>query len=375
MSSTDQAVAFIAMLAALDTTGTDTQHIDELTALEALKSAISARQARITDAFATSHRAKLIKAGSTPADARRSVCAQIALARRDSPTKGNRHVGLAHTLVHEMPLVLRALSRGEGSEWRATLIARETAHLSKEHHAEIDAAIADHLAGWSDQHTAHQARGWAHRLDPDGAADRARKAVTDRRVTIRPAPDCMTDLTALLPMKEGVGVYGALHRAAMTAHGDPDDHRSKGQVMADELVKRTMTPGDGEPEQAAIELHLVMTDRALADRNDEPAHLIGHGPLPAAIARDLLTADNQTRVWVRRLFTHPTTGDLLATDAAAATSPTPPACSSPPATRSAAHPTAERRSGTPTTPWRSAKAAPPTCATATAAAPDATSPK
>ena len=113
------------------------------------------------------------------------------------------------------------------------LIARETAHLSTEHHAEIDAAIADHLAGWSDQHTAHQARGWAHRLDPDGAADRARKAVTDRRVTIRPAPDCMTYLTALLPVKEGVGVYGALHRAAMTAHCDPDDHRSKGQVMAD----------------------------------------------------------------------------------------------------------------------------------------------
>jgi hypothetical protein len=233
MSSTEQAVAFIAMLAALDTAGSDADHIDELTALEALKAAISARQARVTDAFAVSHRSKLIKAGSTSTDARRSVCAQIGLARRDSPSKGNRHVGLAHTLVHEMPLVLRALEHGQGSEWRATLIARETAHLSTEHHAEIDAAIADQLAGWSDQHTAHQARGWAHRLDPNGAADRARKAVTDRRVTIRPAADCMTYLTALLPVKEGVGVYGVLHRAAMTAHCDPDDHRSKGHVMAD----------------------------------------------------------------------------------------------------------------------------------------------
>ena len=58
-----------------------------------------------------------------------------------------------------------------------------------------------------------------------------------------------------------------------------------------------------------------MTDRALADRDDEPAHLIGHGPIPAPIARDLLTADDHTKVWVRRLFTHPDTGDLLATDA------------------------------------------------------------
>ena len=315
MSSTEQAAAFIAMLAALDTTGTDAGHIDEITALEKLKTAISARQARITDAFAVSQRAKLIKAGTKTVDARRSVCAQIGLARRDSPHKGNRHVGLAATLVHEMPLVLRALERGEASEWRATLIARETAHLSKEHRARIDAAIADDLPGWSDNQTAAQARAWAHRLDPNGAADRARKAVTDRRVTIRPAPDCMTYLTALLPVKEGVGVYGVLHRAAMTAHCDPDDHRSKGQVMADELIKRTMTPGDAEPEQPAIELHLVMTDRALADHDDEPAHLIGHGPVPAAIARDLLTAHDKTRAWVRRLFTDPGTGQLLTTDA------------------------------------------------------------
>ena len=58
-----------------------------------------------------------------------------------------------------------------------------------------------------------------------------------------------------------------------------------------------------------------MTDRTLADRDDEPAHLIGQGPVPAAVARDLLTADERTRVWVRRLFTDPGTGDLLATDA------------------------------------------------------------
>ena len=315
MSSTEKAVAFLATLAALDIPGSDAERIDEITALEQLKTAISARQARLTDAFAVSHRAKLVKAGVKPVDARRSVCAQIALARRDSPHKGNRHVGLAHTLVHEMPRVLQVLEHGEGSEWRATLIARETAHLSVEHRARIDAAIAPHLAGWGDRHTAQQARSWAHRLDPQGAADRARKAVTDRRVTIRPAPDCMTYLTALLPVKEGVGVYGVLHRAAMTAHTNPDDHRSTGQVMADELIRRTLTPGAGEPEPPAVELHLIMTDRALADQDSEPAHLIGHGPVPAAIARDLLTADERTRVWVRRLFTDPGTGDLLATDA------------------------------------------------------------
>lgn len=132
-----------------------------------------------------------------------------------------------------MPGVLAALERGETSEWRVTVIARETAHLSREDRAEIDAAIADQLHGWGDARTEREVRGWAQRLDAQGAADRAGKAATDRRVSIRPAPDCMTYVTALLPVKDGCAVYGELHRRAMTAACDPADHRFKGQVMAD----------------------------------------------------------------------------------------------------------------------------------------------
>lgn len=62
-------------------------------------------------------------------------------------------------------------------------------------------------------------------------------------------------------------------------------------------------------------LHLVMTDRTLLDGDDEPAHLIGYGPLPAPLARTIARADPRTRVWVRRLYADPETGDLLTTDA------------------------------------------------------------
>src|SRR6478609_4081488 len=315
MLSIAEVTAMIADLAALNTNTTDKERIDAITALERLKSALTAAQARITDAFACSQRASLVENGADPRDARRSVCAQIALARRDSPHKGSRHVGLAGTLVHEMPGVLHALETGESSEWRATVIARETAHLDKEQRAQIDAAIADHLGQWGDARTERETRAWVHRLDPDGAAERAGKAATDRRVSIRPAPDCMSYLTALLPVKEGVAVYGELHRRAMSAACDPDEHRSKGQVMADTLVSRVLTPNPGEPAQPGIELHLVMTDRTLADADSEPAQLVGHGPIPAPVARDLVKADDKTQVWVRRVYTDPDTGELAATDA------------------------------------------------------------
>src|SRR6476661_6178645 len=301
--STDAIAAVIAMLAELDTNVSDAERIDRLTALERVKSAVAvaAAQARFTDAFNRSELPRLVEGGADARDAQRSVCAQVGLARRDSPHKGGRHVGLAATLVHEMPGVLRALQRGETSEWRATVVARETAHLSPEHRAQIDAGIAEALAGWGDARTERETRAWAQRLDPYGAADRARKAAADRRVSIRPAPDCMTYLTALLPVKEGCAVFGELHRKAMAAAVDPDEHRSRGQVMADTLIRRVLTPAEGEPVQPAIEVHLVMTDRTLADADPEPAHVVGYGPVPGPVARDLVKADAKTKVWVRRV--------------------------------------------------------------------------
>ena len=50
------------------------------------------------------------------------VGAQIALARRESPAKGGRLLGLAKALVTEMPHTLAALETGQLNEWRATLL-------------------------------------------------------------------------------------------------------------------------------------------------------------------------------------------------------------------------------------------------------------
>ncbi|HEY5879079.1 MAG TPA: HNH endonuclease, partial [Nakamurella sp.] len=104
-------------------------------------------------------------------------------------------------------------------------------------------------------------------------------------------------------------------RAVMAGAVDPDEHRAKGQIMADELVARILTPAAGEPAVPGVEVHLVMTDRTLADADDEPAQVVGYGPIPAPVARDLVRADKKTKVWVRRLYTDATTGELAGADA------------------------------------------------------------
>src|SRR3712207_151627 len=107
----------------------DAERIDQLRALERLKAAAAATQARIAVDLDASVRAAHAATG-TPTDRQgRGVAGQIAFARQESPYRGSRHLGLGKVLVAEMPHTLAALEQGLISEWRATLLARETGCL------------------------------------------------------------------------------------------------------------------------------------------------------------------------------------------------------------------------------------------------------
>ena len=116
--------------------------IDQLRELEDLKSAESALQARIAVSFDAVQRREQAAAG-IPADRLGAgVGAQIALARRESPARGGRLLGLAKALATEMPHTLAALESGQLNEWRATLLVRETACLTAAERSAVD----EHLA-------------------------------------------------------------------------------------------------------------------------------------------------------------------------------------------------------------------------------------
>ena len=155
----------------------DAERIDRIRRLEELKSAAAAAQARITVAFDRSQRAEQEAAGVAARKLGSGVAAQVALARRDSPAKGGQHLGLARALVHEMPQTLAALQRGEISEWRATLLVRETACLSRADRSTVDAELGTRPGGWE---TAPRARrpagsptGWTRVRSPTGPARRS----------------------------------------------------------------------------------------------------------------------------------------------------------------------------------------------------------
>jgi hypothetical protein len=327
----------------------DPGRVDLIRALEELGCVTTAAQASLAAELDQSQREEQRAAGVPTAQQGRGVAAQVALARRESHHRGQRHLGLAKVVSAELPHTWAAWRAGRITEWKATLVARETVFLSREERAAVDEAVAgnpDRLEAMGERQLTAACQREAYRLDPESFVARRRKAEADRNVTLRPAPDAMVWLTALLPVKEGVGAYAALTRTAdsATATGDP---RTRGQVMADTLVDSVLAaaanhdaaathwasqprpttqdqpqsqPRDEPTTQATsagIALGLVMTDAALFGTSDEPAHVTGYGPIPAELAREIVAGacSRQEKLWLRRLYVDPATGELAAMDA------------------------------------------------------------
>lgn len=56
----------------------------------------------------------------------------------------------------------------------------------------------------------------AYRLDPKGYVERSAGRAKDRRVTLRPAPETMSNLTGYLPVGQGVAVFASLKARGCT---------------------------------------------------------------------------------------------------------------------------------------------------------------
>ncbi|NGN96085.1 DUF222 domain-containing protein, partial [Nocardioides sp. KC13] len=287
--------------------------VDWITRLETVKCRAEAVQAEAAVRLEEAARNRQLAAGVPARKLGEGVASQVALARRVSPAKGAKLLGLAKILLAEMPHTFGLMKAGLFSQWQATILARETACLSLDDRRVIDHELC--AAGPEGEPAKAVAMGLrqlenaakklAITLDQGSVVARAANAAKDRRVSLRPAPDTMTWLGALLPVKDGVAVFAALDQAAKTAAAAGDE-RSRGQVMADTLVARVTGREAGV--KPRIEVKIVMTADTLANDSDQPVMVEGYGPVPAAWARDALA---DAEVFVRRLFTDPV-GQLVA---------------------------------------------------------------
>ncbi|MFW0871688.1 HNH endonuclease [Rhodococcoides corynebacterioides] len=301
--------------------------IDTITALEELKAAAAGAQAVLTNHVADTIRQQRRDAGRPAARWNTGIATQIGLARHDSPHRGTTHLGLARALTAEMPHTLAQLRRGDLSEWRATLLVRETACLTADDRRLVDARLcADPttLARKGDSTVVAMAARLAAELDAAAVVRRKARGARHRRVTVRPAPDVMAHLGALLPMDRAVCVWATLRRDADTliATGVAGG-RTRDQVMADLLVERTT--GLAHTINPPVAVQVVISDEALMGGGDTAAEVPGYGPIPAAAARAWIAGavdSDETAVTLLKLYARPTDGQLTAVESVARCFPT-----------------------------------------------------
>ena len=173
-------------------------------------------------------------------------------------------------------------------------VVAATATLSLADRAEVDARVGPLLGRLGVRQAGAAAARVAAELDAASVVARMEAAVKSRRVTVRPAPDGMAYLTVLGPLKEVVGAHAAVQARARGVVGGqcPEEGpqgRGVGAVAADTALRLLSGRAVGQPQP--VEVHLVMTDRALLGTGDgdrspfEPARIPGHGSVPAPVAR------------------------------------------------------------------------------------------
>lgn len=284
---------------------------------ERLKSAAAAAQARATALWAAKRAAAEAASGIPSRRRLKGLASESALARRDAPACGNTHLGMARALVDEMPYIMAALEQGRLSEYRALLIVRESACLTAQDRRALDTELNDAAQGfdgWGNRRVAAEARRITARLDAAAVVQRNNRAVKDRCVTTRPAPNGMVYVTFPMPLAQGIGMYAALKREADVS----GDGRSQGQVMTDTAYARITGRGSTEP--VDVNLNLVLADTNLFGGDDCPGYLAGYGPVPAPMVRHLVgdaVADASAKATLRRLYRHPKSGQLVAMESRA----------------------------------------------------------
>ncbi len=264
----------------------DVTRIDRIARLEQLRSAVAAAQASEMVRFARSQVAEQQSVGVDYRRLGRGIADQIALACRVTPSEGSRRLSRARAWIIDLPETLVALTRGDLNEWAAQLIVQETSHLDSATRRTVDAQLhAEGLTGQAPREIGMRARRLAYRADPAAAVARGRKARSDRRVTVRPAPDTMALLSGLLPLEQGVACFAALkrHTDTMIAAGDP---RTRGQLMADTLVERIT--GQARAAEVPVEVQIHLPVDALDPDEPSTGDLPGFGPIPSAFIRDLV---------------------------------------------------------------------------------------
>ncbi|MDN5900930.1 MAG: HNH endonuclease [Brachybacterium sp.] len=253
-----------------------------------------------------------------------------------SPASAAHSVASQRRLVADMPEMLVALASAQVTSTSAHNTSRAAAPLSPAQRHEMDRLLGERLpdldgAGtetWGDATAAAIAA-----VDPAGQERRHQRAKQERHVTVRRAEHGMATVSARVSALDGAKIRKRLSLEAerLRAAGDRRGHQA---IQADSFVDTLLGQVDAMV-PTTLDIGIIITDRALFHPGaGDLAQIEGYGNAPAEVLREELRGPLGTaltkgtddamgpdgpalRAVMRRLYTHPLTGELVAVESRA----------------------------------------------------------
>jgi Domain of unknown function (DUF222) len=238
---------------------------------------------------------------------------EIALALKMSGRSARNRMHVARVLAGSLPGTHRLLESGQLSVRHAFAMVELCAGVSDAVAARVEARVLAKAPHQDVGHFRRSVRRALIALNPIESRDAHEIACAERNVQLVPEPNGMASVVATLPAIEARALFlavDALARARHQAAGGRASGVGIGARRADALMAladaaladRRLPKTHGR----RVELQVVIDAATLLALADNPAELIGYGPVPPHLAREL-AGDAR---W-RRLVTDPVSGQLL----------------------------------------------------------------
>jgi len=268
----------------------------------------------------------------------RSIAAELAVAARVSDRSMQRQIGEAATLATYYPATLAAWEAGEITRGHVGAVQDAGTILPGDDRASFDIAAAELCAQDTPGRVTARLQALAEQLHPISIQERHDAAHATRCVKVVRGVEGMSTLMLPIPSLYADAVYDRLTQQArviVDARSTPPaglddatlaaittDSRTMDQIRADLAVDMLLTASptadptrtdDGPGTLGAIraKVQIIVPVLSLTGASQEPATLVGHGPVDPDTARRLACATPGP--W-ERVLTHPITGVVLHTD-------------------------------------------------------------
>ncbi|MFD6795030.1 MULTISPECIES: 13E12 repeat family protein [Prauserella salsuginis group] len=241
----------------------------------------------------------------------RALADEVAPELGVSTAEATRRVGRSAVLVRRMPTVLGLMQAGQVEAYGARRLLDVAAPLDENKTRRLDELLAQRLASQPGasllpDNLTRRVRRLMEVVDPGGQVARARQARCERSFDIRNDDHAMSQFTLRIPAEVAAGIRSRVDALANKVRRKDRDGRTMDQLRADVATDLLLgrSPEVSTPAIAAsVFIHLPI-DTALG-MTEDGCELDGYGPVPGAIAREIMTNPNST--W-RAVLCDPGTG-------------------------------------------------------------------